>query len=170
MPASTRQLNAFPFAVLSFLLIGACTRPPTALQPLPQRAYVWQRQWNSAVSDAITLASRQLDGLVVLGAEFDWKGSSPYMVETNIDWDALHSVNCGLPIRVGPTDNSGTIEDLPVEKVRAEVGRLVSEAEAHQVALTELQLDFDCPVKQLGAYQKCVGKLRTNVRPLALGV
>src|SRR5204863_1068635 len=105
--------------------------------------------------------------VVVLGAEFGWKGASVSAAEANINWSALqHSGGCGLAIRVGPVGDSNRIETLHVERVVNEVKRLLLEAEAHQVAINELQLDFDCPVRQLTAYSQWISELRSRVRPV----
>lgn len=59
-----------PLAVCaSVLALGACRKVPVAGTPLPQRAYVWQREWTPDVAEKVREAGPRLDGLVVLGAD-----------------------------------------------------------------------------------------------------
>jgi hypothetical protein len=54
------------------VLVG-CHQPGSKISsPLPQRGYLWQRNWTSAVIDSLTEADRRMDGVVILGAEIVW--------------------------------------------------------------------------------------------------
>src|SRR5205814_8776642 len=66
------RLRLHTLGLKSGLLIGAvlfaaCNRTaPTVSGPLPQRGYLWQRDWTAAVNDAVLEAQKRMDGVVVL--------------------------------------------------------------------------------------------------------
>ena len=154
--------------VLTFALIPACSQRPAVRQPLDQRVYVWQRQWTSAVSDAVVASEKQLDGVVALGAELEWNGAIARPIESNIDWKALrHCKRCGIALRIAPIADLKNVGDRRSDAVAAEVRRLFSEAEK-EAPITELQLDFDCAEKDLLAYSRWVAVLRRLVTPARL--
>lgn len=55
--------------LVAVLLSGCHRENPTVAGLLTQRGYLWQRDWNPAVTAAVGDAANQLDGLVVLAAE-----------------------------------------------------------------------------------------------------
>src|SRR6266566_3489808 len=147
-------------------LLVACNRvPPTVSGVLPQRGYLWQRHWTPAVIESLVEGKKRTDGVVILGAEILWTGRKPEVVRVNVDWEMLksHAVACGVALRVAlqpkPDDNSIR---LVVEAARS----LCDEAQAHSIQLTEFQLDFDCPQKELANYRAWLSRVREVVRPV----
>src|SRR5438874_6160234 len=91
--------------VIAAVLLAACNRTaPTVSGPLPQRGYLWQRDWTAAVNDAVLEAQKRMDGVVLLGAEISWTAGKPEVVRTNINWQALKSpgASCGIALRIAP--------------------------------------------------------------------
>ena len=55
--------------VIGAILFGACNRTaPTVSGPLPQRGYLWQRDWTAAVNGAVFEAQKRMDGVILLGS------------------------------------------------------------------------------------------------------
>ena len=67
---------------------GNCSRSKIS-GPLPQRGYLWQREWTPAVIDAFKETERRMDGIVLLGAEIDWIGNKAEVVRVTIDWKTV---------------------------------------------------------------------------------
>jgi hypothetical protein len=59
-----------------FALAGCHRSNVDVSDPLPQRGYIWQREWTSAVIDSLSEAERRLNGVVLLGAEINSAASS----------------------------------------------------------------------------------------------
>ena len=137
--------------------------------PLRRGAYVWQRQWTFAVSKAVTTNAAQLDGIVALGAEIEWKGATNRIIDSEIDWRALKDYRqCGIALRVTAGAESVRVEQFPFESITIAAEKLVAEARRNDVPLAEVQLDFDCGVSQLRAYARWVDALREKIRPVRL--
>ncbi|MEO7167465.1 MAG: hypothetical protein ABI016_10565, partial [Chthoniobacterales bacterium] len=65
-------------ALLSALLATACKPAPAiSTGKLPQRGYLWQRNWTPAVAAAFSTARKHLQGVVLLGAEIEWAEGRP---------------------------------------------------------------------------------------------
>lgn len=150
---------------LTLLPLG-CDRTQPSPPALPQRAYVWQRDWTSDVSDAVRQAGTHLDGLVVLGAQVDLPSDGPHLIRANLDWHALRDFGkpIGLAIRIeGRT--------LPLPALVTELARnLLESARENNVLLSEFQLDFDCPERALPEYQAWLPELRAAIYPLPLRI
>ena len=137
---------------------------------MPQRAYVWQRDWQAPVAPALAEGREVLDGAVILGAEVEWKSGTPSPIVPDVDWSAVKDF--GKPVSVamriapyaGPFEDSGAVMDFLVATARS----LVASATTAQVPLAEFQLDFDCAQKKLAGYAKWVRRLREAVAPLPL--
>ncbi|MDB6140804.1 MAG: hypothetical protein JWO94_3876 [Verrucomicrobiaceae bacterium] len=155
-------------AVLPCLLaITACDRQPAA--SLPQRAYVWQREWTPAVSAAVTQASPRLAGLIIFGAEITWRDGKIKPVHCLIDWKTLRELHKPVAIAMriapwpGPFDNASSTEEL-VKQAKA----LLQKAELEKVECAELQIDFDCAQRKLEGYALWLKALRSAVKPVRL--
>src|SRR6267142_2826690 len=105
-----RNLRLHALALQSGLVIGAilfaaCIRTaPTVSGPLPQRGYLWQRDWTAAVNGAVLEAQKRIDGVILLGAEISWTAGKPEVVKTNINWRTLGSYGAsyGIAVRIAP--------------------------------------------------------------------
>ena len=148
---------------------AVCNGRRVAEGPLQRSAYVWQRQWTWAVTEAVVASSTQLDGIVPLGAEIEWDGSAAQVVETNIDWDALRRfTKCGIALRVSAVAKRQPMQHFPLATVAGEARRLLSEAKKRGMTVAELQLDFDCPAKELSTYAQAVAAVRAEIQPTRL--
>ncbi len=159
-------MTAFRFCLhaLFFLALAGCDRQPIA--PLPQRAYVWQREWTLAVSEAVKLASPKLAGLVVFGADVGWREGKPRTLRCTLDWKTLRELRqpVGIAMRIapwpGPFDEATITQEL-VSQAKA----LLERAKQEQVPCAEFQIDFDCAQKKLEGYALWLKALREAVKP-----
>jgi hypothetical protein len=139
---------------------------------LRQELYVWQRNWDEDLSQALERASGQSAGFTALAAEVSWEGDRARVVRVPIDYDAVKAaaVPVGLALRIGPYGGpfaeaepvTGLLRDIAVSLVR----------DARRAGITpmELQLDFDCPESKLGGYRQWVETIRKAIKPVPLRI
>jgi hypothetical protein len=111
-----------------------------------------------------------MDGVVVLGAEIQWNAGRPSPIRANLSWQTLKSLKkpVALALRIDPYPGPFIEHDLAATAIVYEATRLIQEAKAHQLDLSELQLDFDCPQKKLAGYEIWVLMVRAAIRPIKL--
>ena len=168
------RLRLHTLGLKSGLLIGAvlfaaCNRTaPTVSGPLPQRGYLWQRDWTAAVNDAVLEAQKRMDGVVVLGAEIGWAGKKPEVVRANINWETLKSrdVSCSIALRIAPYSGPFVANDPTARFIVGVAKSLVDLAASHGIAPSEFQIDFDCAQKDLRQFRAWLRVLREAVHPL----
>jgi uncharacterized protein DUF3142 len=147
----------------------SCSRSvPRTSGNLPQRGYVWQRDWTPAVIDSVLQASKALNGIVVLGGEVEWQGQQPHFSAATIDWEVLrsHRISCALALRVAPYDGPFAAEDGNGGFIVSTTKSLLSAAATHGVNINEFQLDFDCATKNLAGYKLWLRAIRKAVHPI----
>jgi hypothetical protein len=156
--------------VFAFLLAGCDRRALNVTGPLRQRGYLWQRDWTAAVVDSVVVAQQRLDGIVLLCGEIEWVKKEPSLITTNIDWEMLRSrqIQCGLALRIAPFAVASGQGDSNTRFVVDAAQSLVDIAASQGVALSEFQIDFDCPQKNLAAYRAWLRALRQAVHPVRL--
>jgi len=150
------------------LWFSGCHRPiATVSGPLLQRGYLWQRAWTPAVVTALKEADRRMDGMVIMGAEIVWNGSTPETIRANIDWPALKSANkpVSLALRVAPYAGPFSKDDPTAKQIVQTAESLLGEATAQGVRISEFQLDFDCAQKKLSGYGLWVEAVRAAIHP-----
>jgi len=135
---------------------------------LPQRGYLWQRDWTGAVNDAVFEAQKRMDGVVVLGAEIGWAGKKPEVVRANINWKTLKSqhVSCSIALRIAPYSGPFVANDPTARFIVGVAKSLVDLAASHGIAPSEFQIDFDCAQKDLRQFRAWLRVLREAVHPL----
>jgi Protein of unknown function (DUF3142) len=160
------------YSFLAFLLLASsvvdCKATGEKAPPLSQEIYVWQRAWNGPVREAIAQHGSEFAGLVVLNAEVSWKKGIPQLTHVALDYPALRQAKCrvGLALRVGTFSGPFTA-DGPETKYLLETARsIIAEAQANQVAVKELQIDFDCAESKLEGYRIWVEAIRSKVAPV----
>ena len=163
------NLDARTMLAIFALLFSACNRTePGVSGPLPQRGYLWQRDWTAAVNDAVLEAQKRMNGVIVLGAEIRWAAGKPEVVRANINWEMLrsHNVSCGIALRVAPYPGPFAADDPTAGFIVGVAKSLVDLAGSHGLVLSEFQIDFDCPQRNLQAYRVWLRVLREAVHPL----
>jgi hypothetical protein len=166
-PVRRLALALIPIALGLWGLLGCHRSLTTATGPLPQRGYLWQRAWSPAVTAAVQEAGKHMDGMVIIGAEILWNGSTPETIRANIDWPTLKNVGkpIALALRVAPYPGPFSKDDSTIKYIADVAKSLLTNATAHGLTVSEFQLDFDCAQKKLSGYGLWVEAVRTAVRP-----
>jgi hypothetical protein len=166
-PVRRLALALIPIALGLWGSLGCHRSLTTATGPLPQRGYLWQRAWSPAVMAAVQEAGKHMDGIVIIGAEILWNGSTPETIRANIDWPTLK--NAGKPIalalRVAPYPGPFSKDDSTIKYITGVATSLLTSATGHGLTVSEFQIDFDCAQKKLSGYSLWVEAMRTAVRP-----
>ena len=162
------NVKAITICCATIFAFAGCNRSDVNISgPLPQRGYIWQREWTLAVVDALGEADRRMDGVVILGAEINLAGKKPEIAKATIDWDAVkrESEHCSLALRIAPFAGPFRSDDAPAQAIVDLAKQLLSDARAHDVNLEEFQFDFDCAQKNLGSYRTWLIALKPIVQP-----
>jgi Protein of unknown function (DUF3142) len=155
------------FAGIALSLLG-CHRPaPSVSGPLPQRGYLWQRDWSVSVAQSVAEAGTRMDGVIVLGAEIHWGKQKPSTTRATIDWAALKAAKtpCSIALRVAPFTESFSADDASVGYIANAAKSLLEAAKSNGIDVSEFQLDFDCPQKRLAGYRLWLQTLRPVISP-----
>jgi hypothetical protein len=160
----------FRYLALLVPLIGSCKQKEPAVAALPQRAYVWQRDWNPRVTEAVARSQDRLAGCVVLACEIEWDHGQPRPVRPSVNWASLGRENFSISpaIRVMPYPGPFSDDDEIARFLCATARREIEAIRAAGVEPLELQLDFDCAQKKLAGYAKWVRAVRREISPLPL--
>jgi hypothetical protein len=163
-----RPVTKILLTLVMSLSIGCHPAAPTASGPLRQRGYLWQRAWSPAVADALTQAETRLDGVVILGAEIVWSGRLPQTIRATIDWEKVKNSKkpVAIALRIAPFPGPFGADDLPARHMVETAKSLLAAAHAHEVELSEFQLDFDCAERKLDGYRAWLQALRPVIRPM----
>ena len=132
----------------------ACLHP---VHDLPQDAYVWQRRWTPAVTDAVTAHGPSFARLGVLALERTW---SPTLdTELHPDAAALAHQEIVAVLRLAAWSGDFEADQGLPELALRTVSRLRQEG----LRVAELQLDFDAASSQLGGYARWVRGIRQAI-------
>ena len=154
------------FLILLPLAALLACRHPHAAGPLRQEAYVWQRSWSPAVREAVRQASG-ISGLVVLAAEVDLRRGAPRVTRVPLDGslrDAGKPV--GVALRVTTFPSRFADEPGIVRLLQGLTRDVAAEARAKGIALSEIQIDYDCPESKLDDYRGLLPVLRKAAAPV----
>lgn len=169
-----RQQLLKPLVLLGFMAaVSGCHEATTSKEGkvnLPQRAYVWQRDWSAPVAQSLREAHDVLDGAVVLAAEVEWRDGKPRVIRPDISWSTLREWGkpVSVALRIAPYPGPFSADDAIARELCDVAKQIVSTASRQRVQLAELQLDFDCAQKKLAGYKKWVTKFREAIHPLPL--
>jgi len=144
--------------------------PTRILQPLTNDVYVWQRAWNDAVKDSIDAHAASFGELIVLNAEVSWQNGRQAVARVPLDYKLFQKSKrrIGLALRVG--NPRAPMREDQVAALCELAASLVSDAKSHQLALAELQVDFDCPESKLADYRRWIALVRARVTPVPLTI
>ncbi len=163
-------LNWLRVLAVCLLTPTACRKSESSTAPLPQWAYVWQREWSSSVTDALNQSATKLDGFIVLGAEISWRDGQPQVLRPPIEWSALQKTGkrIGIAIRINPFPDTPSARKEHAPYFSELAASLIQQAHAHGVECEEFQVDYDAPEKRLAEYRSWLAPLRETVKPARL--
>ena len=155
-----------------FTFAGCNRSNVTVSGPLPQRGYIWQREWTPAVIASLREAERRMNGVLLLGAEISLGSKGSEVVKASIDWDAVarQTQHCSIALRVAPFSGPIRADDSPAHTILDVAKELLDDARSHDVKIEEFQLDFDCAQKNLAAYCAWLSMLRRIVHPIRFAI
>jgi hypothetical protein len=160
-------------SVAMLALLGGCRHEPGLVADrLLQRGYLWQRQWTPAVDAAVAEASRRLDGVILLGADIEWREGTIHVVRPAIRWENVraHQNVRALALRIAPFAKAPPADREVVETLATAMRDLLADARAHGVVPDEVQLDYDCPQRELARYRNWLRELRPAASPIRLTI
>jgi len=142
--------------------LAGCQRSVT---PLPQEAYVWQRQWTPALNATLDAARTTFAGYRVLAAESDRSGA---LTIVHPDFAALTAAR--LPttavLRINGSDPA-----IDARGLAAHIRDIASDWGRAGVNLRGIEIDHDCASARLPEYATLLMALRRDLpRDLRLSI
>lgn len=136
--------------------------------PFLQNVYIWQRNWNQGVRDAVIEHGSNFETIVALKAEVSWHAKRPELVQVPLDYALLKKsgVRIGLALRIGPYPGPFLEDDETTKFLTSVAAALVGEARSKGCTPAELQIDFDCAQSKLDGYRVWIEVLRRAVAPV----
>ena len=140
--------------------------------PIRHEVYVWQREWATAVCEAVTHHARDFRLMVVLDAEVTWQHKLPKVVRAQIDYPSLRATAkpVGLALRIGPYAGPFAKDDKMARWLGSLAASLVERARTNGVQVAELQIDFDCAESKLDGYRVWLASIQEAVAPLPVTI
>ena len=162
----------FFYLVLSFVAWFSLPISPAAetTHSLSEDVYVWQRDWNQPVREAVAQYASNFESLVVLNAEVSWREKQPQVIRVPLDYAALTNANVGLALRIGPYPGPFSPDDKTTTLLTGLAAALVTEAKSNGLNPRELQIDFDCAESKLDGYRVWVEAIRRKIAPVPLTI
>lgn len=138
--------------VLVTTLVAGCS---ASHEPFSQQAYIWQRTWTAAVSEAVREVPPSISAWRVLVAQMDvgggWQRFDP-------DVSALEAGHLPL-IAVIRIDGQRRVSDT--ERLASDI--LASFRTFPPGVWGELEIDYDCPTHGLGQYARLLTRIRSRL-------
>lgn len=156
-------------SVLATFAASASDNDP--VRAFSQDVYVWQRDWNNQVLDALRTHGSAFRSIVALKAEVTWKNRQPNVTSIDLDYEVLKKSTShpGLALRIGPFPGLLMASNSVAPNSLAEVANsILQESRKAGLNLSELQLDYDCASSKLEDYAQLVSFLRKRVSPVPL--
>lgn len=157
-------------APLMWLIGSPVARRATG--PMRQEAYIWQRDWDDAVRQAITDRDGRIAQLTVLAAEVSWRQGQPEPTVVAVDYPALAESGAavGLALRINAFGGPFAEDDAIAVQLADLAARLIAEARQAGVDVAEFQVDFDAATSKLQGYGKWLRAIRRRIDPTPLTI
>jgi hypothetical protein len=162
---------------LSFLALAAWLSLPTCpaadvTKSLSQDVYVWQRDWNQPVREALAEHASNFQEIIALKADVTWRKGQPQLAQVALDYAALRNANVpvGLALRVGPYPGPFSSDNKAAVFLTGLASAMIAEAKAGGLKPCELQVDFDCASSKLDGYRVWVEAIRPTIAPVPLTI
>lgn len=139
---------------------------------LPNDVYIWQRAWTESVKISIVEHGHRFGELVALNAEVSWAKGEPHVVNVPLDYAALRGTGrrIGLALRIGSFAGPFRAGDSKTVWLTELAASLLAQAATNQLAVAELQIDFDCAESKLDGYRVWVEAIRRQVAPVPVTI
>jgi hypothetical protein len=133
---------------------------------MPNEVYVWQRQWDSTVSEALIEAAPDMDGFTVLTAEVSFQqGQIKQVIRVPVNYEQLKATEkpVALALRIGPYSGVFSNDSETTGFLCTLAGSLIEDAREKGIEPAELQIDHDCAESKLSDYLELIRILRGKV-------
>lgn len=137
-------------------LSGSSSAIRATAEPLPHDAYIWQRLWTPAVTDAARRSADIVRSWRVLLAEGDRSGR---WTAVAVPWHDILAT--GRPV-VGVIRIDGRLDEDRMTMLLDRVVATVSAPRTLQ-SITGVEIDYDCPTSKLATYAKFLSALRVRL-------
>jgi hypothetical protein len=139
--------------------VAACQHPSA---PLPHDAYVWQRQWNPAVTSALAQSADLIRTWRVLAAQTDARGQ---LQPVAVDRAALAATHrpVVLVVRI-----DGQLPQWDADALLAQT--LVLRERWKDLSLAGIEIDHDCGTARLPAYADFLARLKRDLGTTPLSI
>lgn len=150
-------LRRMGFSLLAFVLGCVATFAST------REAYVWQRQFDDEVVEAMRAFAPQLDGVCVLATEVSWK-PMPELVRPTLNYKALAALGkpVGLALRLNDYPGAYATGDATAKMIASIVRAMLAKAREAGLVVAEVQLDYDCAESKLAGYRRWLTAVRAE--------
>jgi len=141
--------------VFAAACLAGCPHRPS---PLPNDAYVWQRLWTPALTQAVVENASTVRAWRVLAAEMDahgqWRTFAP-------DWRTLDATRKPVMavIRI-----EGQLAQWDEAALIGQVQAVMAEWRQHRLAFAGVEIDHDCATSRLPAYAHFLTALHPSLR------
>ena len=161
-PAHPRQRHTQAWACVLLLALSlGCSRGTPA--PLTHEAYVWQRDWSPALSEALTHAPPEFGALRVLARERSGDRRTPVDVAVDVEALARSGREVVAVLRV---DGTAPLDGISLQEVAAHARAW----KARGVRVRGIEVDHDCATSALAGYADWLARERALVKDLTLSI
>ena len=132
---------------------------------IKNEAYIWQRQWNPEVSEALSRAASEMSGFAVLAAEVSFRnGQIEDVVSVPIDYESLRQTHkpVALALRIGPFSGDFRQNQQITEFLSDIACSLIKGARNNEIEPLELPIDFDCSESILDSYKGLIKVFKSH--------
>ena len=128
---------------------------------------MWQRAGGPAVRAAVRNADG-ISGFVVLAAEVELRQGAPRVARVPLDVETWKGRRIGAAVRVTTLPARFADEPGIVRLLAGVVREVAAEARGKGIALSEIQIDYDCPESKLDDYRGLLPTLKKAAAPVPL--
>ncbi len=143
-----------------------CVAP---LQAYDNVIYIWQRNWDGYLEDAISAIQDTTGYFTVLCGDLKFKGESPVINLVDINWPYITQTETSTTIAF--RINAGASRFFANNEIHSVAGSVENAIyrvldSAPQDNIVGIQFDYDCPTSKLKDYGKFLEIMRERFKPL----
>ena len=132
-----------------------------------QVVYIWQRNWNSNIKEAVSSIQGMTGYFTVLCGDLKFKEGKPVLNSVNIKWDYLNQTktNVTIAFRINAQASKYFATDA-INSLADSVSDLISKTirPAPKNIIIGIQIDYDCPTSKLADYAKFIKLIKDKFR------
>ena len=154
--------RAWIYALGLVWFLGGCQpAPKNRTSPLIHSAYIWRQGWNAEAASGLKASAlpAEITELNVVVAEL---GLGSVARRIHPPWTALRESQrqISLSVRVGTQATLGGPQEPALGEAFKLLREGLGEAQTAGVTVVAVQIDYDCPVRLLGAYAERIAEFK----------